>query len=63
MAVSVTLKDPKGYPPKPAPILAVEKRKRWTTPHGFADFGEPVTYAEACAAMADVAAKMFGEKP
>lgn len=26
-------------------------RKGWTTPHGFIDFAEPVTYKQACETM------------
>lgn len=25
------------------------KKKGWATPYGFVDFGEPVTYEQACA--------------
>lgn len=28
----------------------IPKRKGWVTPHGFADFSEPVTYETACTA-------------
>lgn len=35
--------------------------KGWRTPYGFADFTEPVTYEEACAAMKGMAEKFFNQ--
>lgn len=47
MAIAVTLKE--GRKPKKQPEKKVKqvKRKGWSTPYGFVDFGEPVTYIEA----------------
>lgn len=37
------------------------KRKGWVTPHGFADFKEPVTYEEACVAT-EVVSRLLAER-
>lgn len=37
------------------------KRKGWATPYGFADFGHPVTYEQACETMKQ-ASQLFPKK-
>lgn len=44
------------------PDWRTPKARGWVTPHGFADFREPVTYEEACAATKAVAGALQGDR-
>ena len=37
----------------------MQKRKGWVTPHGFADYTEPVTYKQACEDMEKITKDLF----
>lgn len=49
MAIAVTV--PAHLKKKPVDPNAPPKRKGWSTPFGFIDFPQPVTYQEACDAI------------
>ena len=39
------------------PDWRTPKQRGWATPHGFIDFRQPVTYAEACEVAAKIDAR------
>ena len=41
----------------------IPKSRGWATPHGFVDFREPVTYAEACEQARIIFESVKGRKP
>lgn len=60
MAVSVNV--PEHLRPKKREVPDPNKRKGWSTPHGFLDFTHPVTYEDACKQgeqLAEFAAKLW----